>query len=57
MSNEAINKKFKVNAVLDKSLQDPGNDPAIQQKAEKATAFLKKQGAPKSLSTCILGKH
>jgi hypothetical protein len=36
--------------VVDKSIQDHGNDPAVQEKAKKAVAFLKKHGVPKSLS-------
>jgi len=36
--------------VVDKNLQDHGSDPAIQKKAEKAVAFLKKNGVPKSIA-------
>jgi hypothetical protein len=50
MGNVGINKKFMVDVVVDKTIQDHGNDPAIQKKAEKAVAFLKKHGVPKSFS-------
>jgi hypothetical protein len=50
MRNISLNKKFNADVVVDKNIQDHGNDPAVQQKAKKAVAFLKKHGAPKSLS-------
>ena len=50
MGNVSTSKKFTMDVVVDKSIQDHGNDPAIQEKAKKATAFLKKHGVPKSLS-------
>jgi hypothetical protein len=50
MGNVNTNKKFTIDVVVDKSIQDQGNDPAVQEKAKKAVAFLKKHGVPKSLS-------
>jgi hypothetical protein len=50
MGSIGINKKFKVEVVVDKGIQDHGNDPAVQEKAKKAVAFLKKHGVPKSMS-------
>jgi len=50
MGNINANKKLNIEVVMDKSIQDHGNDPAIHQKAKKAVAFLKKHGVPKSLS-------
>lgn len=50
MRNVSTNKKFAVDVVVDKSIQDHGNDPAVQVKAKKAVAFLKKHGVPKSFA-------
>lgn len=50
MSKVNTNKKLNVEVVVDKSIQDHGNDPAVQEKAKKAVAFLKKHGAPKSFA-------
>jgi hypothetical protein len=50
MASIGINKKFKIEVVEDKRLRDHGNDPVVQEKAKKAVAFLKKHGAPKSMS-------
>jgi len=50
MGNVSTNKKFTTDVVVDKSVQDNGNDPAAQEKVRKAVAFLKKHGVPKSLS-------
>ena len=50
MGNVSTNKKFAMDVVVDKSIRDHGNDPAVQEKAKKAVAFLKKHGVPKSLS-------
>jgi hypothetical protein len=50
MGNVEINKKFKVEVVLDKTIHDHSNDEAAQEKAKKAVAFLKKHGVPKSFS-------
>lgn len=44
------NIKFTMGIVVDKSIRDHGNDQAIQERAQKAIAFLKKHGAPKSFS-------
>ncbi len=48
MGNLNTKKKFTMDVVVDKSIQDHGNDPAVQEKARKAVAFLKKNGVPKS---------
>lgn len=50
MGNVSTNKKFAVDVVVDKSIQDHGNDPAAQEKARKTVAFLKKHGVPKSFA-------
>jgi hypothetical protein len=50
MGNASTNKKFAMDVVVDKRIQDHGNDPAAQEKAKRAVAFLKKHGVPKSLS-------
>jgi hypothetical protein len=48
MGNVSTNKKLTTDVVVDKSIQDHGNDPAVQERARKAVAFLKKHGVPKS---------
>ena len=48
MGKVGTNKKFTVNVVVDKSIRDRGNDPAAEEKARRAVAFLKKHGVPKS---------
>jgi hypothetical protein len=53
MSKRSIKKKIAIHVVLDESIQDRGNDPAVQQKAKAATDFLKKHGAPKSFDKKI----
>ena len=50
MTTVSLNKKFKMDVVVDNSLQDRGDDLAIQKKAEKAVAFLKKHGVPRSIA-------
>lgn len=49
MGNLSSDKKFAMDVVVDRTVQDHGNDPAAQEKAKKAVAFLKKHGVPKSL--------
>ena len=49
MGNLSSDKKFAMDVVVDRTVQDHGNDPAVQEKAKKAVAFLKKHGVPKSL--------
>lgn len=48
MGKVSTSKKFTVKIIVDKSIQDRGNDPAAEQKARRAVAFLKKHGVPKS---------
>ena len=48
MGKKGIKKKIAIRVVLDGTIQDHGNDPAVQQKAKEATDFLKEHGAPKS---------
>ena len=48
MGNVGTNKKFTVEIIVDKSIRDHGDDPAVQEKARRAVAFLKKHGVPKS---------
>ena len=48
MRKIGIKKGIAIHVILDESMQDHGNDPAVQQKAKKATDFLKKHGVPKS---------
>jgi hypothetical protein len=39
MGNVSTNKKLTIDVVVDKSIQDYGNDPAVQERAKKAVAF------------------
>jgi predicted HicB family RNase H-like nuclease len=48
MGNVSTNKKLTTDVVVDKSIQDHGNDPGVQERVKKAVAFLKKHGVPKS---------
>ena len=41
MGKKGIKKKIAIRVVLEESIQDHGNDPAVQQKAKDATDFLK----------------
>jgi hypothetical protein len=50
MGKVSTNKIFTMNVVVDKSIQDHGNDPTVQERAKKAVAFLKKHGVPKSFA-------
>jgi hypothetical protein len=53
MGKRGVKKKVAVHVVLDESIQDHGNDPAVQRKAKEAADFLKKQGVPKSFDKKI----
>jgi hypothetical protein len=48
MGKVNTSKKFKVDIIVDKSIRDHGDDPAVQEKARRDVAFLKKHGVPKS---------
>jgi hypothetical protein len=48
-----LKKKQKVDVVVNTTIQDKGNDPAVQEKAKKAVTFLKKHPVPKSTSKSI----
>ena len=52
MSTIAINKDNpgKGNITVKKNMKDYSNEPYFVKKAEKAMAFLKKHGLPKSIS-------
>ena len=43
-------KSDKVNITVKKNMKDYSNEPSFVKKAEKATAFFKKHGLPKSIS-------
>ena len=53
MGKRGVKKKVVIHVVLDGSIQDHGNDPAVQRKAKDATDFLKKHGVPKSFDKKI----
>lgn len=48
MGKAGIKKNTKIDVVFDKGIQDMGRDPSIEEKAKKASAFLKKHGTPES---------
>ena len=53
MGKRGVKKKVVIHVVLDGSIQDHGDDPAVQRKAKDATDFLKKHGVPKSFDKKI----
>ena len=48
MPEVAIKKERSSNVAVVKKMKDYSNEPAFKKKADKATAFLKKNGLPKS---------
>lgn len=48
MANNAV-KKNKLRIIVKKDMYDYSNDPYFVEKAEKATAFLKKNGLPEAI--------
>ena len=46
----AIKKERSGSAAIVKKMKDYSNEPAFKKKAEKVTAFLKKNGLPKSFT-------
>lgn len=46
----AIKKERSGNVAVVKKMKDYSKEPAFKKKAEKATAFLKKNGLPKSFT-------
>lgn len=50
MSDIALKKEGQQKATVVKKIRDYGNEPAFKRKAEKAAAFLKKNGLPESFA-------
>ncbi len=46
----AVNKKKSKEIIVVKKMRDYSNDPTFKKKAEKAKAFLKKNGLPKAFT-------